>query len=89
MKEPAILPVLPGTISAKDRAALEKVGVVVIEHPDPTAVRLIRAHAEISGTELMRCAARALLTGAGSSSDDQRLMFAKLVAEAVIKAGGQ
>ena len=49
MNEPAILPVKPGTINAKDKAALSKAGVIVVEHDDPGGLRLIKVNAELDG----------------------------------------
>ena len=58
--EPAILPVKPGSINAKDKAALRKAGVTVVECEDPAALRLIRPSVELDGFGMLVAAMRGI-----------------------------
>lgn len=60
MSEPAILPVKPGAISPKDKAALRKAGVTVVECDDPAALRLIKPEAELDGFGMLIAAMRGI-----------------------------
>ena len=59
-KDPAILFVKPQAISVSDKRALQRAGVVVVEVNDVDDVKFVRAHAELSSSELLACAARAI-----------------------------
>lgn len=76
MNDPTILIVPPQNLSAKDKRDLAKAGVIVLEMEDPTQARLIRAHAELSSTDLLGAAAEAISKDANSAS---RQLFAKAV----------
>jgi hypothetical protein len=60
VSDPTILIVPPQNLSAKDKRELAKAGCIVIEMDDPQQARLIRAHAEISSTEMLAAAAKGL-----------------------------
>jgi len=69
MDEPLIMPVKPGSLNADDKKALSDAGIIVIEHPEPETVRLLRPAAELSGSQMLLAAMRALtLQGYGESS---------------------
>lgn len=87
MSEPMILPVKPGTVSELDKAKMAEVGVVVIEHPNPEEVRLLRAHGEIPAGMLLRCALRALAHQNADvmGSGPNRFKFFQLLAEGIEK----
>lgn len=61
--DPPILFVKPGAIQKRDKSALSKAGVIVVEVDDPNAIKFVRAGAEISTTEMLCLAAKALLDG--------------------------
>jgi hypothetical protein len=60
MSDPAILFVKPQAISDRDKKALQKAGVIVVEIADPASVKFTRAAAEISGSEMLMVALRAI-----------------------------
>jgi hypothetical protein len=66
MHDVTLLPVKPGTLSAKDKAALSKAGVVVIEHEDPSSIRLLKPGCELSSTELLVAAMRGVMRDNGA-----------------------
>jgi hypothetical protein len=80
MSEPLLLPVRPGTLSAKDKKALSNAGVIVIEHERPQELRLIKPHAELDSGDLFVAAMKALTSEGGTSAASQRETFTKLVA---------
>jgi hypothetical protein len=79
--EVALLPVKPGSLSAKDKAALAEAGVVVIEHETPETLRLLRPTAELDASDMLECALRALCDGNIASTSVQAL-FARHVGAA-------
>lgn len=87
MSDPIILPVRPGSLSAKDKAALRRAGVIVIEHEQPDELRLLRPRSEVDAGQMLNCALQALVKKGGYRSDgsDQREAFTQLLA-AVVKA---
>lgn len=60
MTDPAILFIKPKAISASDKKALRAAGVVVVEIDNPADAKFIRATTEMSTSDLLRCAAKAL-----------------------------
>jgi hypothetical protein len=80
VSEPLLLPVRPGTLSAKDKKSLSDAGVIVIEHERPQELRLIKPHAELDSGDLFVAAMNALTSEAGPSAQNQRETFTKLVA---------
>lgn len=58
--EPSILVLHPGQIKAAVRKALAAAGVLVIEVDDPASVRFMRPNAELSSTEMLVAALRAI-----------------------------
>lgn len=76
MSDPVILIVPPQGLTARDKRELHKAGVIVIEMENPQEARLIRAHAEVSSTDLLGAAAKAISTDPNSGS---RQTFAKAV----------
>ena len=83
MNEPCILPVKPGSLNAKDKAALRKAGVIVVEHESPEEIRFLRPTADIDSSDMLLCAMRALNVKTGVDGSDQREAFAKLVLTAL------
>ena len=65
MSEPLLLPVKPDTLNAKDKAALRNAGVIVIEHDNPSELRLLRPTAELDSCDLLRCAMQGLMNKDG------------------------
>lgn len=62
MSDPAVLFVKPKAISARDKKALQSAGIIVIEIDNPADAKFVRAGAELSGSELLTAAARAIST---------------------------
>lgn len=60
MSDVAVLALKPGQLDAVDRRALRNAGIVVIEVDNPEAVRFMRPAAEISSTEMLAIALRAI-----------------------------
>lgn len=85
MKEPLLLPVQPGSLSDYDRDQLRAMGVTVIEHENPSELRLLRPCSELDSSTLLRCAMKALAYVGDNFNQglQQRAMFARFVAEAV------
>lgn len=81
MSEPLILPVKPGSISKADKAKLSKAGVIVVEHDNPSELRLLRGHSELDSNDLLSCAMKALT--ADEYGTMQRDTFTRLVAAAI------
>lgn len=71
--EIALLPVKPGSISAKDKTALAKAGILVVEHEAPETLRLLRPTAELDASDMLGCALRALCDGSISTTGVQAL----------------
>ena len=76
-----ILIVKPGVLSAADKAALRKAGVVPITATEPGEVRFIRAETELDGGELALAAMKALATS--SNMRNEHGLFVKLIGEAL------
>ncbi len=78
MSEPILLPVKTGSISKRDRAALRKGGIIVIEHENPTELKLLRPLVEVESSDLLRLALKALCVEGGydSKGNEQREAFA-------------
>jgi len=79
VSDATILPVRPGTLSAKDKRALSAAGVVVVEHENPAEVRLLRPAADLDSSAMLLCAMRALSKLEGASAKEQRELFSRLV----------
>jgi hypothetical protein len=67
MDEPSILVLRPGQLKAADRKALREIGVVVLEVDDPEDVRFMRPAAELTSSEMLACALRAIKSQGASS----------------------
>jgi hypothetical protein len=78
--EPILLPVLPGSLSDADKEKLSAAGIVVIEHPDPSSIRLIRPGQEVSGSTLLSHAMSALANGDTNGQRENRELFTRLLA---------
>ena len=77
-----ILVTKPGVLSAKDRSALRRAGVVCVEADDPADVKLISAEgAELGATELLYAAMQGVNANGYQSHSD---VFARAV-EAALK----
>lgn len=84
--EPTILPVKPGSLSEQAIEKLEAIGITVIEHEEPSQIRLIRPSVDVEAGTLLKCAMQALMKAGGQNNygSEQRREFAKLVTEAVM-----
>lgn len=82
--EPTLLPVKPGTLSPEDKNALRNAGIIVIEHENPAELKLMKPTAEIDGSEILRCAMKALISYTGGIADGQRVEFTNQLAKAII-----
>lgn len=76
-----ILIVKPDTLTKADKAALRKVGVVVVEAANPDDVRFIRAESELAAGDLALAAMKALAKASGSNGE--RALFIKLISESL------
>lgn len=85
MNDPVILFVKPKAISNESKVALLDAGVVVVEIESPAEVKLVRAGAEISSSDMLGAVAQAI---AGSSHEGVRILFANAICAAIIKATG-
>lgn len=79
MSEISLLPVLPGTVSSKDKRTLAEVGVIVIEHADPSSLRLLRPQSEINHGDMLAAAVAAIADGKYSDGDNVRKHFCSLL----------
>ena len=79
MADPCILFVKPQVINDKDRRALQKAGVVVVEIENPADMKFTRAYAELSASELLRAAAEAI-----PASEFSQKAFAKALCAAIV-----
>lgn len=81
MSDPVILFVKPKAISPRDKKMLSNAGIFVVEIEDPQSVKLTRASAELTGTEMLGIAAKAI--GQSTSAMDAlgKAMQAALVAK--------
>jgi hypothetical protein len=76
-----ILITKPGVLSAADKAALRKAGIVPITAKEPDEVRFIRAELELDGGDLALAAMKAL--GHSSGIKNEHHLFVKLIGEAL------
>jgi len=83
MTDACILPVKPGVVSKADRARLSRVGVVVIEVDEPESIRLIAPHADVSRSDMLMAAMKAMM---GASSGPERAAFAVNLYERMLKS---
>ena len=60
MSEPIILPVRPGSITSRAKSDLRKAGVIVVEHENPSELKLIRPSSEVDSPTLLKSALLAL-----------------------------
>ena len=65
--DPPILFVRPKAVSEADKAKLAKAGVIVVEVPDPTAIKFMRAGYELSHSNLLSAAVKAIKASPSSS----------------------
>lgn len=86
-KEPLLLPVKPGSISDSNKEALCQAGVIVVEHENPSELRLLRPSSEVDSSAMLRCAMAALLSEAGTSACSQRERFTVLLGELISAVG--
>lgn len=84
MTNPTILFVKPKAVSTKDKSALRKAGVIVVEVENPADVKLVKANAELSGSALLLAATRTI---AQSEWPNIRTDFGKAVCAALEAAG--
>lgn len=60
MSEPAILFVKPKAISQRDKKMLREAGVLIVEIDDPASAKFVRANSELSGSEMLLAAVKAI-----------------------------
>lgn len=60
MNDPTILFCKPKAISAADKKMLRDAGVIVVSVDDPSAVKLTKAGAELSGSQMLSAAMAAM-----------------------------
>lgn len=82
MSDPAILFVKPKAISQRDKKMLQQAGVLIVETENPDEVKFVRAHTELSSTELLSAAAKAMTIG--SWGEEVRKAFGRAVCEALL-----
>jgi len=83
-RDPAVLFVKPGAIKAVDKRTLQKAGIIVVEVDDVANVKLVRATAELSSTEMLALAAAAIRK---ANTDGVRIDFARLICIALESKG--
>ncbi len=75
-----ILVTKPDVLNQRDKAALRKAGVVVVEADDPSAVKLLQPDApEITGNDMLWAA----LKGLNAPNYEHRAVFAKCMLSAM------
>jgi hypothetical protein len=84
MSDASVLFVKPQAISDRDKRRLERNGIVVVEIEDPDAVKLVKAGYELSHSDLLAAAARALKPN--NSSSHHTLIFGDAVAEMILQS---
>lgn len=77
-RDPTIMFVKPSAISADDKAALQRAGVIVIEIENPQDAKLVRAGVELEAGTLLRAAAQAIMR-----SEYSQKAFGVAVTEAI------
>lgn len=82
LSEPTILFVKPKAISDNAKGRLFKAGVIVVEIADPADAKFVRAGVELSSSEMLRCAAEAIMKG---GSGQTQIEFAKALCAAIQK----
>lgn len=82
MEDPAILFVKPKAIKAGDKTALRRAGVIVIEVANPADMRFVRAHAELTGSEMLTAAMKAISENQYSYA--AKTKFAEMIIEAFL-----
>ena len=87
VNEVTLLPVTPGSLTSEDKAILREAGVIVVEHENPSELRLLRPCAELSASDMLMAAMKALVTSDTDYSRGtlQRQSFTKFLADAMIK----
>lgn len=60
MSDPVIMFVKPAAISNRDKVALRRAGVIVVEIDDPANAKLVCASAELDASAMLACAAKAI-----------------------------
>lgn len=79
MSDPVILFVKPKAISQRDKKALKTAGVLVVEVANVADVKLVRAHAELSGSDLLLSALAAIK----NSGDYSKKLFSDAICAAI------
>jgi len=87
--EPTLFPVKPGTLNAKDKTALRKAGVIVIEHEDPESLRLLKPCSKIDGDELLLAALRGIRAYEEKCHSPAKVMTLELAKMLDAKANAQ
>ena len=84
MENVSILPAKPGSISEESKTALREVGVIVIEHENPSELRLISPNTEVPASAMLACAMEAMNGPLGDNN--VRSAFTKALGAEIIKA---
>lgn len=82
MSDPSILFVKPKAISDEDKDTLRNAGIIVVEIENINDAKFVRPHSELSGSQLLHAAAKAV-----SSSDHATTVFGRAVAHALMEEG--
>lgn len=84
MESISILPAKPGSISEDSKAKLREFGVVVVEHENPSELRLLSPNTEVPAGVIMACAMEAMC---GPSGDQAvRSAFTRALGAEILKA---
>jgi dihydroxyacid dehydratase/phosphogluconate dehydratase len=80
MSEPSILFVRPKAISQRDKKLLREAGILIVEIDDPKNAKFIRAHSELTGSEMLKAALWAINQG---GSTNTKLAFSNAICAAI------
>jgi hypothetical protein len=87
VNDPAILFVKPKAISQSDKKMLQQAGILVVEIDNPADAKFIRANSELSSTEMLAAAAKAMTES--QYGGEVRKAFATAVCEALLSRAKQ
>lgn len=82
MSDPAILFVKPKAISQSDKKMLQQAGILIVEIDNPADAKFIRANSELSSTEMLAAAAKAMTES--QYGGEVRKAFATAVCETLL-----
>lgn len=82
--EPTLLFVKPGALSQDAKDAIKEIGVTAIEIDSPLEVKFVRAGQELSGSAMLTCAMKAILSQKTGYSSNVTEEFGHAIAEAIL-----